>query len=500
MTSLSVKPPRLGDRHSNYIAGRWESGADLPQAEVVNPATAQTIAHVPLSSAAEVSRAAQVALEGFQIWRRIPATERVQYLFRLKNLLEEKLDELARTITNECGKTYQESVGELRRGIENVEVACGAPILLQGSNNEDIASGIDEHMIRQPVGVVAAITPFNFPAMIPLWFLPYALATGNAFILKPSEKTPLTSRLLFEIIDRLGLPAGVAQLVNGGKDAVDALLEHPSIRAISFVGTTDVARYVYSRAGAFGKRAQCQGGARNPVVVLPDADIEMAARVVADSAYGCAGQRCLASPQAITVGPTADRFVEAVGSIANSRRVGYGLDEGTEMGPLIRPESVDRVDRLVQQAVDQGARPVADGRNKRVPHYEHGYFLFPTLLDDVPVNVDLAKHEVFGPVLSVTRVRTLEEALALVNDRAQGNMACIFTTSGSAARQFRHQANAGNIGINVGVAAPMAFFPFSGWEESFFGDLHAQGRHAVEFYTQTKVVVERWMDDWSRTF
>jgi malonate-semialdehyde dehydrogenase (acetylating)/methylmalonate-semialdehyde dehydrogenase len=421
-------------------------------------------------------------------------------LFQLKNLLEERLDELARTITNECGKTYQESVGELRRGIENVEVACGAPILIQGSNNEDIASGIDEHMIRQPVGVVAAITPFNFPAMIPLWFLPYALATGNAFILKPSEKTPLTGRLLFEIIDSLGLPPGVAQLVNGGKDAVDALLEHPLIRAISFVGTTDVARYVYGRAGALGKRAQCQGGARNPVVILPDADIEMAARVVADSAYGCAGQRCLASPQAIAVGEAADPFVEAVGSIANSRRVGYGLDEGTEMGPLIRPESVARVGGLVQQAVDQGARPVAEGGKRRVDGYEEGYFFFPTLLDHVPADVDLAKSEVFGPVLSVSRVRTLEEALSVVNDRPQGNMACIFTTSGAAARQFRHQANAGNIGINVGVAAPMAFFPFSGWEESFFGDLHAQGRHAVEFYTQTKVVVERWMDEWARTF
>jgi malonate-semialdehyde dehydrogenase (acetylating)/methylmalonate-semialdehyde dehydrogenase len=318
--------------------------------------------------------------------------------------------------------------------------------------------------------------------------------------LKPSEKTPLTGRLLFEIIDSLGLPPGVAQLVNGGKDAVDALLEHPLIRAISFVGTTDVARYVYGRAGALGKRAQCQGGARNPVVILPDADIEMAARVVADSAYGCAGQRCLASPQAIAVGEAADPFVEAVGSIANSRRVGYGLDEGTEMGPLIRPESVARVGGLVQQAVDQGARPVAEGGRRRVDGYEEGYFFFPTLLDHVPADVDLAKNEVFGPVLSVSRVRTLEEALSVVNDRPQGNMACIFTTSGAAARQFRHQANAGNIGINVGVAAPMAFFPFSGWEESFFGDLHAQGRHAVEFYTQTKVVVERWMDEWARTF
>ncbi len=483
----------------NYINGAWQH-AEAPYQSVRNPATAAVLAEVPLTPAQVAAQAVEHAHAAFSEWRLVPATERVQYLFRLKFLLEEALDDLARTITNECGKTYAESVGELRRGIENVETACGIPILMQGCNNEDIARGIDEHMIRQPLGVVAAITPFNFPAMIPLWFLPYAIATGNTFILKPSERVPMTSAKLFALIDRLNLPKGVLQLVNGGKETVDALLDHPLVRAISFVGSTPVAKYIYSRAAANGKRAQCQGGAKNPVVIMPDADMEMTTRIVADSAFGCAGQRCLASSVAITVGQARHTFTESIADAALSRVVGYGLDEGVQMGPVISAESKARIESLIARGASEGAHTLVDGRGKTVRGYENGYWLYPTVLDNVPPESQIAQTEIFGPVLSLMHARDIDEAIRLVNARSYGNMACIFTSSGAAARQFRAEANAGNIGINVGVAAPMAFYPFSGWGESFFGDLHGQGQHGVEFYTQTKVVVERWYKGWSRQF
>jgi malonate-semialdehyde dehydrogenase (acetylating)/methylmalonate-semialdehyde dehydrogenase len=484
----------------NYINGEWKPSSASETLDVINPATAQAIATVALSPAAEVDEAVQKAQTAFRDWRATPVVDRIQPLFRLKMLLEEHLDEIARAITEECGKTYKESVGEMRRGIENVEVACGAPILMQGYNNEDIASGIDEHMIRQPLGVVAAITPFNFPGMIPLWFLPYAVATGNCFILKPSEKVPMTTQKLFGLIEKAGFPAGVLQLINGGAETVNALLDHPLVRAISFVGSTPVAKYVYSRATANGKRAQCQGGAKNPTVIMPDADLDTSTRIMADSAFGCAGQRCLASSVAITVGKARDPFLEQMSDIASSRKVGYGLDAATEMGPVINAQSKERIEGLIAKGESEGAQVIVDGRQKKVQGYEDGYWVFPTILDNVHPDSTLARTEIFGPVLSLMHAQTIDEAIALVNNRAFGNMACIFTASGAVARQFRNQADAGNIGINIGVAAPMAFFPFSGWNESFFGDLHAQSRHGVEFYTQTKVVVERWPREWSRQF
>jgi malonate-semialdehyde dehydrogenase (acetylating)/methylmalonate-semialdehyde dehydrogenase len=483
----------------NFVGGQWQSSSSR-YANVVNPATAQTLTTVPLTPAAEVDAAVQAAAKAFPDWRHMPVGDRIQYLFKFKMLLEEHLEELARTITNECGKIYAESAGEIRRGIENVEVACGAPILMQGTNNEDIARGIDEHMFRQPLGVVAAITPFNFPGMIPLWYLPYALATGNCFILKPSEKVPMTSQLLFKLLEQSGFPAGVVQLVNGGKETVDALLDHPTVKAISFVGSTPVAQYVYSRATANGKRAQCQGGAKNPVVIMPDADMATTARIMGDSAFGCAGQRCLAASVAITVGEARDTFKEIMADVATSRRVGYGLDEGIQMGPVISSESKARVEGLIAKGAQEGAQVLVDGRNRKVSGYEDGYFLFPTILDNVNPGGELAKTEIFGPVLSLMSAKTVDEAIELVNNRAFGNMACIFTTSGAVARKFRYEADAGNVGINIGVAAPMAYFPFSGWNASFFGDLHAQAHHGVEFYTQTKVVVERWPQEWSRHF
>ena len=484
----------------NFINGTWQPPSSERQFDVINPATAQPLAQVRVSTSADVDGAVQAAQAAFAEWRRTPATARVQYLFKLKALLEAHLDELARVTTDECGKTYAESVGEIRRGIENIEVACGIPSLMQGYTNEDIAHGIDEMMIRQPLGVVTAITPFNFPAMIPLWFLPYAVATGNSFILKPSERVPMSAEFLFKLIEEAGFPAGVLQLVNGDKETVNALLDHPGVRAVSFVGSTPVAKYIYRRAAEQGKRAQCQGGAKNPIVIMPDADMEMTTRIVADSAFGCAGQRCLAASVAITVGEARQPFTERIAEAARTRHVGYGLDEGVQMGPVISRASMERIVGLIGEGVDEGARLLVDGRGKRVGGYEDGYFVFPTVLDDMPPKGKLAQTEIFGPVLGLMHADTLEDAIRMVNDRAFGNMTCLFTSEGEAARRFRYEADAGNVGINIGVAAPMAFYPFSGWQQSFFGDLHAQGRHAVEFYTQTKVVIERWPREWSRKF
>jgi len=490
----------MTERLRNYIDGTWRASASNEVLKILNPASAVVLAEVPLSPAAEVNQAVEAALKAFPAWRRTPAGERVQPLFKLKSLLEQHLDALAATITDECGKTRSEATGELRRAIENVEVACGIPVLMRGHKSEDIAPGIDEHLIRQPLGVAAAITPFNFPGMIPFWFLPYAVATGNCFILKPSERVPMTSVRIFELLERAGFPPAVVQMVHGGRDTVNALLDHPGIRAISFVGATATARYIYSRAAAAGKRAQCQGGAKNPVVIMPDADMATTARILADSAFGCAGQRCLAASVAIPVGEAVKPLTELMVSAARDRKVGYGLDRGVEMGPVISAESKRRIETLIARGQHEGASVLVDGRGQSVPGYEAGYFVFPTLLDGVPPGGEIAGTEVFGPVLSLMRAATLDEAIALVNERSYGNMACIFTSDGASARRFRYEVNAGNVGINVGVAAPIAYYPFSGWGESFFGDLHAQAEHGVEFYTQTKVVVERWPSEWSRRF
>ena len=484
----------------NYIGGTWRRSHASDYLDVRNPATAETMVRVPLTPRDEVGAAVQAAQAAFADWRRTPPNERIQYLFKLKRLLDEHFDEIALLTTQECGKTLAESKGELQRGIENVEVATGIPSLMMGYNVEDIARGIDEHMLRQPVGVVAAITPFNFPGMIPLWFLPYAIACGNCFILKPSEKVPVTMSRVFDLIDELGLPPGVVSLVNGAKETVDALLDHPTVRAISFVGSSPVAKYVYSRATANGKRAQCSGGAKNPVVVLPDADMEMATRIIADSSFGCAGQRCLATAVTITVGEAGFPFKEHIANAAATRKVGYGLDPEVEMGPVITAESKQRIESLIGKGVSEGARVLVDGRNASIPGYEQGNFIRPTVLDNVDPRSEIAGIEIFGPVLSLMHVQSIDEAIDLVNATSYGNMACLFTSSGAAARKFRYEVQAGNIGINIGVAAPMAFFPFSGWKESFFGDMHAQGRDAIEFYTEKKVVVERWPREWSRKF
>jgi malonate-semialdehyde dehydrogenase (acetylating)/methylmalonate-semialdehyde dehydrogenase len=484
----------------NYIDGQFRTSSATESLPVINPATAEELGRVPLSPASEVDAAVQAAARAFPAWRRVPVTDRIQFLFKLKNALDDQFDDLARTITLECGKTLGESRGELRRAIENVEVACGAPSMAQGYNSEDIAAGIDEIMIRQPLGVCAIIAPFNFPAMIPFWFLPYAIACGNTVVIKPSERVPLTMQKVFALLDTVKLPAGVVNLINGGREAVDAILDHPTVRAVSFVGSSAVARHVYARGAASGKRVQCQGGAKNPVVILPDADIASAAEVVADSAFGCAGQRCLAAAIAVTVGDARAPFSDAIQQKARQRVTGNGLDEGVQMGPVITPESLARIESLVDRAIRDGARAIVDGRHPSIASSPRGNFVRPTVLDGLPLSSEIARTEIFGPVLTMHHVDDVDAAIALVNQGAYGNQASLFTASGSSARKFRYEAEVGNVGINVGVAAPMAFFPFSGARESFFGDLHGQGRDAFEFFTQQKVVVERWPKAWTRKF
>jgi malonate-semialdehyde dehydrogenase (acetylating)/methylmalonate-semialdehyde dehydrogenase len=401
LTATNGAPPTPSRVVPNYVGGRWTASAATEFVDVVNPATAEIIARTPLSNAAEVDGAVQAALAAFPAWRRTPPGERIQFLFKLKTLLEEHIDELARLITVENGKTFGEAKAEIRRGIENVEVACGIPLMMQGYNLEDVTPGVDEMQIRQPLGVVAAITPFNFPAMIPFWFLPYAIACGNTLILKPSERVPLTMRRAFELLAMTGLPSGVVNLVNGGRTVVDALIDHPDVRAISFVGSTPVAKHVYVRSAANGKRMQCQGGAKNHVIVLPDADMDLATQIIADSAFGCAGQRCLAVSVAVTVGDAQQTFRDAIAHAASAIRIGNGLEAATQMGPVITRESKTRIESLVAAGVQEGAKPVVDGRNARVDGCGDGNFIAPTVLDGLPADSSLANTEIFGPVLSL---------------------------------------------------------------------------------------------------
>ena len=485
----------------NYINGKWVSSSSSSTSKVVNPATQDVIALVPNGedTLKDVEQAVIAAQAAYLEWKSVPVLKRIQPLFKLKSLLEAHRDEISRLITLECGKTLAESVGEVQRAIENVEVACGTPMLMQSEFLENVATGVDEYVIRQPLGVTACIAPFNFPAMISFWFLPYAIATGNSMIVKPSEKVPLTMAKIFELLDQIDLPKGVINMVHGGKATVDGLLRHPLIKSISFVGSTGVAKYVYSTGTANGKRVQAQGGAKNPVVILPDADIEMSSQIIADSVFGCAGQRCLAASVVIAVEGNG-KIKEALYEAAKSRKVGFGLNEGVEMGPVISPESKTRIEGLIDKSLTEGGSLLLDGRNKKISGFEKGNFISPTIIENLSLGGEVIKTEIFGPVMSLLHMKNVEEAIAFINAGTYGNMACLFTSSGSSARKFRSEAMAGNIGINIGVAAPMAQFPFSGWKESFFGDLHGQGKHAIEFFTQTKVVIERWPKEWTRKF
>ena len=476
----------------NFIGGRWVISSATSYYDVHNPAVGDVIGRTPLSTAADVGAAVDAAAAALPGWRDTPVNARAQVLHKFKGALEQHFEELARIVTTEHGKTLDEARGSVRRGIECVEVACGAPSLMQGSALEDIASGIDCHVVRQPLGVCAAIAPFNFPAMVPMWFLPFAIVTGNTFVLKPSEQVPLSQRMMAELLQKCGLPPGVVNLVNGGSEVVNALCDHPGIRAISFVGSTPVARHVYQRATHAGKRVQALGGAKNFVVVMPDADLDRSMAAIAESFYGCAGERCLAGSMLVPVGhvhqETRDRMVEA----AKSLRVGDGTQPGVTMGPVISERHRERVRGYIDKGVVDGANLLVDGRDTRVPDRPRGYFVGPTLFDEVSIRMTIGHDEIFGPVAAISPVKSLDDAIALMKSHPNANAASIFTSRGKAAREFAKHATASMVGVNVGVAAPMAYFPFGGAKDSFFGDLKAHGRDAFEFYTDKKVTISRW--------
>lgn len=479
------------DTARNYIGGEWcDSTAD--RLDVRDPATDEVIGQVPLSSRKEIDAAARAASDAFEEWRQTPPVVRIQYLFRLRELMEEKYETLARTIVREEGKTLDEARGEMRRTIENIEVAAGIPSLMMGRNLEDVARGIDEEVVRQPMGVFACIAPFNFPAMVPWWFAPYALATGNTYIIKPSEQVPFSQQRIFELLHELDLPPGVVNLVNGGREAVEALVEHPAVVGVSAVTSTPVARHIYAKACAQGKRAQCQAGAKNFIVVMPDADLDRAVPGLITSFFGCAGERCLAGSVLVAVGDVYEPLKERFAAAARDLTVGNPMDETVQMGPVISQQHKERVTAHIEAGLEEGASLILDGRDIAIEGCERGYFVGPTILDDVSPDMSIAKEEIFGPVPSLMRVGGLSEALDIIDRSPYGNAASIYTSSGAAAREFKYRVRCGNIGINVGVAAAMAFFPFGGTKESFFGDLHGQGQDAVDFFTEKKVVISRW--------
>ena len=478
------------ERLRNYIGGEWVESAAAQTRTVLNPATGEALAEVPLGGVDDVDRAARAAQAAFDSWRQLPPVRRARYLFELKALLEKNLEEIAATLTREHGKTLDEARGSVRRGIECVEVACGAPSLLMGYTLEDVGPGVDCQAIRQPLGVFACIAPFNFPAMVPLWFFPFAVACGNTFVCKPSEQVPLTQRLIFSLAHEAGFPPGVLNLVNGGVDCVNGIIEHPLIKGVSFVGSSPVAEYVYKTAAGHRKRVQALGGAKNFLVVMPDANMEKSLDAVSASAFGCAGERCLAGSMVIAVGGCHRRVRDGLELRARAIRVGDGTQPGITMGPVISQQHKDKVLGYVEQGIAEGAELVCDGREVEAP--VGSSFVGPCLFDNVTTDMVIGHEEIFGPVLCITRADTLEDAMAMIASQPLANASSIFTTSGKAARTFGYQVEASMAGVNVGVAAPMSFFSFGGAKGSFFGDLKAHGREAFDFYTDRKVLMSRW--------
>ena len=477
---------------TNFIGGRWLASRASESIDVHNPATGEVIAKTPLSTGEDLDAAVQAAKKAFPAWRDTPVVVRARAMFRFRQLLEDHFEELAATVTREHGKTLEESRGSVRRGIECVEVACGTPSLMMGYGLENIASGIDCNVIRQPLGVCAAIAPFNFPAMVPLWFLPFAVATGNTFIVKPSEQVPLTQRLMVQLLEQCGLPPGVVSLVNGGRSVVEAICDHPDIRAVSFVGSTAVAKAVYRRGTNAGKRVQALGGAKNFIVVMPDADLDRTIEIIMESFFGCAGERCLAGSVLLPVGPVHAEARERLTAAARALRVGDGSQKGVGMGPVISAGHRQRVVGYIEKGIAEGAKLVLDGRANPVADRPKGFFLGPTLFDGVTPAMTIGREEIFGPVASITPVKTLEDAIAVMHAHPNANATSIFTSSGKAAREYARLATASMVGVNIGVAAPMAQFPFGGAKDSFFGDLKVHGRDTYEFYTDKKVVISRW--------
>jgi malonate-semialdehyde dehydrogenase (acetylating)/methylmalonate-semialdehyde dehydrogenase len=474
----------------NYVNGQWVD-AGVETLEVRNPATNQTLARVPLSTAEDVDRAVIAARAAFPAWRATPVLERARYLFRFKNVLEDHFEELARILTDEVGKALPDSRLEVRRAIEMVEVATGMPSLMMGRNLEDISRGIDCDEVRQPIGVFAAITPYNFPSMVPYWFMPFAIACGNTFILKPSEQVPLSSIRTFELLETIGLPPGVVNLVNGARDAVNGILRHKGINGISFVGSAATAKYVYQTAAEHGKRVQALGGAKNHMVVMPDCELEKTLDAINSSAFGAAGQRCLAGSVVVAVGDAYEPLKAGLLRTAAALKVQDGHFEDTDVGPVVSSTHKSKVEGWIEKGVAEGADLILDGRNVPAAKGE-GCFLGPTIFDNVRPDMEIAREEIFGPVLSMIRARDLDEALEIVNASRYGNATSIFTTNGKAVRQYKYHVQAGMVGVNIGVAAPMAFFSFTGWKDSFFGDMHAHGHDAVEFFTEKKTVITRW--------
>jgi len=476
---------------SFYMNGQWTEAGNRDLHNVTNPATGASIAQVPFATAADVDRVVQSAHAAFLTWRNVPVVDRVQVLYRYKTLLEKYTEDLARILTTENGKIIDDARTEVKRAIQMVEVACGMPSLMMGDSLAEVARDIDCHTIRQPIGVCAGITPFNFPAMVPMWMWPFAIACGNTFILKPSEKVPMTPSRATELLHDAGVPAGVFSLLHGGKDSVDALMQHPLVRAVSFVGSTPIAKYVYEQSSKYGKRVQALGGAKNHLVVMPDANLPKTVDCIMSSAFGAAGERCLAGSVLVAVGDVAEPLLDLLVTRAKATTVGDGNQAGIEMGPLVTDEHRKRVTGYIDKGEAEGAVPVLDGRAV-TKEKTQGYFVGPTIFDRVTPEMTIAKEEIFGPVLSVIRVKTLDDAINLVNSSPFGNTTTIFTNSGKAARDYQTKIDVGMVGVNMAVAAPMAFFPFAGWKASFFGDLHAHGKDAVYFYTEQKVLMERW--------
>jgi malonate-semialdehyde dehydrogenase (acetylating) / methylmalonate-semialdehyde dehydrogenase len=470
----------------NYVGGRWAASSGDEQLDVTNPATGEVLARVPLSSAADLDAAVAAARTALPEWRAVSTIERARKLFALREGLDARREELARSVTTEMGKTIGDARAEVARMIEMVEAACAIPTTMQGRVLEDVSRNVDAETVRQPVGVCAAIVPFNFPAMVPFWFLPFAIGCGNTFVLKPSEQVPLTQQIAFEVLDGLGLPPGVVNLVNGGRQVVEGILDHPGIDAVSFVGSAPVARLVYERSAKAGKRVQALGGAKNHMVVMPDAVVDKTVQGIIGSAFGAAGQRCMAGSVVVTVGEAHERLMPPLVEATKGLRVGDGIDEATDVGPVISEQACSRIRGWVERAVGDGAKLAAGGEEL------DGAYVGPTILDEVTPEMDVAREEVFGPVLSVIRAETLDEAIETVNRSPFGNGSSIFTESGAAVRRYRHEVETGMVGVNIGVAAPVAFFPFSGWKDSFLGDLHAHGTDAVDFYTRKKTVTSRW--------
>jgi malonate-semialdehyde dehydrogenase (acetylating)/methylmalonate-semialdehyde dehydrogenase len=481
-------------RVSHWIGGRIVAGTSGREGPVYDPAAGTVARHVDFASVDEVGAAVAAAQAAFPGWRATSLSKRSDILFRIRNLVEQHRKELAAHLTAEHGKVPSDALGEIARGLENLEFACGIPNLLKGGFTEQASTGVDVFQIRQPLGVVAGITPFNFPAMVPMWMFGNAIACGNTFVLKPSEKDPSASMFLAELLHEAGVPDGVFNVVHGDKVAVDAILEHPGISAVSFVGSTPIARYIYETGTRNGKRVQALGGAKNHMIVLPDADIEMAADAAVSAGYGSSGERCMAVATIVAVGDVADPLVEAISSRLPKVRVGPGSDPEAEMGPLVTKQHRDKVASYLESGPAQGARVVADGREHPLYKESDGFFLGASLIDDVTPDMDAYRDEIFGPVLTVVRVKTYDEAVALVNDNPYGNGTAIFTRDGGAARQFQFEVNAGMVGINVPIPVPVAYYSFGGWKNSLFGDLHMYGPEGIQFYTRAKIVTQRWPD------